>query len=190
MLGTHRRRDLPLGMALRGYYTSDRHDDLFIESHLDIRDAEGNVVPGYGWIFPMGDGRVNVGVGAPFHRPALKGVNTSHLMETFVEFAPKSWGLTPETCLGPPSGGKLPMGLSIGPRAGAQCHPWPGMRRDRSTRSTAKASPMATRPGGSRPRPWAMRLSGEGAPALSEYDRQLQAAYGPYYKVARALRAA
>jgi flavin-dependent dehydrogenase len=29
-------------------------------------------------------------------------------------------------------------------------------------------------------------LSGEGAAALTEYDRQLQAAYGPYYKVARA----
>ncbi|HEX3333878.1 MAG TPA: geranylgeranyl reductase family protein, partial [Acidimicrobiales bacterium] len=63
LLGTKRRRDLPLGMALRGYYRSDRHDDPFIESHLDIRDSDGNVVPGYGWIFPMGDGTVNVGVG-------------------------------------------------------------------------------------------------------------------------------
>ncbi len=52
MLGTSRQRELPLGMALRGYYRSDRHDDTFIESHLDIRDAEGNVVPGYGWITP------------------------------------------------------------------------------------------------------------------------------------------
>jgi flavin-dependent dehydrogenase len=29
-------------------------------------------------------------------------------------------------------------------------------------------------------------LSGEGAQALDTYDRQIQAAYGPYYKVARA----
>ena len=50
-----------MGMALRGYYRSPRHDDPFIESHLDIRDADGKVVPGYGWIFPLGDGRVNVG---------------------------------------------------------------------------------------------------------------------------------
>ena len=48
---------------LRGYYRSPRHDDAFIESHLDIRDSKGTVVPGYGWIFPLGDGRVNVGVG-------------------------------------------------------------------------------------------------------------------------------
>ena len=70
MLGTVRNRELPMGMALRGYYRSERHDDPFIESHLDIRDAEGNVVPGYGWIFPMGDGRVNVGVGLLSTDPA------------------------------------------------------------------------------------------------------------------------
>ena len=118
MLGTTRRRDLPMGMALRGYYRSDRHDDPFIESHLDIRDAEGNVVPGYGWIFPMGDGRVNVGVGLLSTDQRWKGLNTSHLMDAFVAFAPSSWGLRPETSLGPPTGGKLPMGLSVGPRAG------------------------------------------------------------------------
>ena len=39
-------------------------------------------------------------------------------MDTFVDYAPASWGLSPETCLGPPTGGKLPMGLSVGPRAG------------------------------------------------------------------------
>ena len=118
MLGTSRRRDLPMGMALRGYYSSDRHDDPFIESHLDIRDPEGNVVPGYGWIFPMGDGRVNVGVGLLSTEQRWKGINTSTLMDTFVGYAPASWGLSPETCLGPPTGGKLPMGLSVGPRAG------------------------------------------------------------------------
>ena len=118
MLGTTRRRDLPLGMALRGYYRSDRHDDPFIESHLDIRDADGTVVPGYGWIFPMGDGRVNVGVGLLSTEQRWKGVNTSTLLDTFVDYAPKSWGLGPETSLGPPTGGKLPMGLSVGPRVG------------------------------------------------------------------------
>ncbi len=41
-----------MGMALRGYYTSDRHDEPWIDSHLDIRDPKGDVVPGYGWVFP------------------------------------------------------------------------------------------------------------------------------------------
>ena len=95
-------------MALRGYYTSDRHDDPFIESHLDIRDADGNVVPGYGWIFPMGDGRVNVGVGLLSTDRRWKGVNTSHLMDAFVNWAPESWGLSPRPASAPRPGASSP----------------------------------------------------------------------------------
>jgi geranylgeranyl reductase family protein len=62
-IGTSRERSYPLGMAIRGYFESPRHDEPWIESHLDIRDKAGNVLPGYGWIFPVGDGRVNVGIG-------------------------------------------------------------------------------------------------------------------------------
>ncbi len=184
-LGTNRRRDLPLGMALRGYYTSDRHDDQFIESHLDIRDGAGNMVPGYGWIFPMGDGRVNVGVGLLATDRRWKGVNTTHLMDAFVNWAPESWGLRPETCLGPPTGGKLPMGLSVGPRAGGNVivvgdaagaiNPFngEGIAYGYETGRLAAAA-------------LGQALAGEGAAALIGYDRQLAAAYGPYFKVARA----
>ena len=66
----------------------------------------------------MGDGRINVGVGLLSTDQRWKGLNTSHLMDAFVEFVPESWGIRPETSLGPPTGGKLPMGLSVGPRAG------------------------------------------------------------------------
>jgi len=185
MLGTSRRRDMPLGMALRGYYRSERHDDPFIESHLDIRDTEGNVVPGYGWIFPMGDGRVNVGVGLLSTEQRWRGMNTTRLMDAFVDFAPASWGLSPQTCLGPPTGGKLPMGLSVGPRAGGNVliagdaggviNPFNGegiAYAYETGRLAAAALGHA--------------LTGEGAPALAAYDRELTAAYGPYFKVARA----
>ena len=116
--GHHAAPGPPHGHGPARLLPSERHDDPFIESHLDIRDAEGNVVPGYGWIFPMGDGRVNVGVGLLSTDQRWKGLNTSHLMDAFVDFAPESWGIRPETSLGPPTGGKLPMGLSVGPRAG------------------------------------------------------------------------
>jgi len=43
--------------------TSPRHNESWIESHLDLRDESGSVIPGYGWVFPLGDGRVNVGIG-------------------------------------------------------------------------------------------------------------------------------
>jgi menaquinone-9 beta-reductase len=185
MLGTSRRRDLPMGMALRGYYRSDRHDDPFIESHLDIRDADGDVVPGYGWIFPMGDGRVNVGVGLLSTDQRWKGLNTSRLMDAFVDFAPASWGLRAETSLGPPTGGKLPMGLSVGPRAGGNVvitgdaggaiNPFngEGIAYGYETGRLAAAA-------------LGHALTGEGTRALIDYDDELTAAYGPYYKVARA----
>ena len=114
-LGTARDRSYPLGMAIRGYFTSPRHDEPWIESHLDVRDAAGNVLPGYGWIFPVGDGRVNVGVGLLSTFKQWKEVNTTKLMESFVGWAPDSWGISPETSCGPPTGGRLPMGLSVGP---------------------------------------------------------------------------
>jgi geranylgeranyl reductase family protein len=117
-LGTSRNRSYPLGMAIRGYYESPRHDEPWIESWLDIRDKADNVLPGYGWIFPVGDGRVNVGIGLLSTFNQWKAVNTSHLMQSFVEYAPDSWDLRPETCCGPPTGGRLPMALSVGPHAG------------------------------------------------------------------------
>ncbi len=51
-LGGRRDKAKPQGMAIRGYFRSPRHDEGYIESHLDVRDRAGNVVPGYGWIFP------------------------------------------------------------------------------------------------------------------------------------------
>jgi len=117
-LGATRNREIPLGMAIRGYFSSPRHAESFIESHLDIRDASGAVIPGYGWIFPLGDGRVNVGVGILSTFDKWKQVNTTKLMDAFVEWAPDSWCLSPETSLGAPTGGRLPMGLSVGPRVG------------------------------------------------------------------------
>jgi menaquinone-9 beta-reductase len=117
-LGASRDKSLPLGMAIRGYYESPRHADSFIESHLDIRDSSGEVIPGYGWIFPLGDGRVNVGVGILSTFDRWKQVNTTKLMNAFVEGAPASWCLSPESSLGAATGGRLPMGLSVGPRVG------------------------------------------------------------------------
>jgi menaquinone-9 beta-reductase len=117
-LGALRDKSVPLGMALRGYYTSPRHAEQWIESHLDLRDASGASIPGYGWIFPLGDGRVNVGVGVLSTEKRLKGLNTTRLMDAFVKQAPPSWGLNAKTALGEPTGGRLPMGLSVGPRHG------------------------------------------------------------------------
>ena len=117
-LGTQRRREWPMGMAIRGYYESPASTDDYIESHLDIRDAEGNIVPGYGWIFPLGDGRINVGVGLLSTDRRWKGVNTTKLMDTFVNFVPDRWGISSHDAMGPATGGRLPMGFAVGPHTG------------------------------------------------------------------------
>ena len=114
-IGNQRNRSYPQGMALRGYWTSPRHDEPWIDSWLDLRDQNGHAMPGYGWIFPLGDGRVNVGVGLLTTSAKWKGANTTQMLDAFCSFVPKSWGINPTTCLGPATGGRLPMGLSVGP---------------------------------------------------------------------------
>jgi geranylgeranyl reductase family protein len=183
-LGTARDRSFPLGMALRGYYRSPRHDDTFIESHLDIRDHEGNVVPGYGWIFPLGDGRVNVGVGLLSVEGRWKGVNTTRLLQTFVDGAPGYWGLSSEAACGPATGGKLPMGLSVGPRVGptvlcvgdaaGAINPFNGEGIAYGYETGRLAAACLGR-----------ALTGVGPEALADYETRLEEAYGLYYLVGR-----
>ncbi len=183
-LGVVRNRHWPMGMALRGYYTSDRHDEPWIDSHLDIRDTNGKVVPGYGWIFPLGDGRLNVGVGLLSTGGAWKGVNTTKLQEYFVTQVGEAWGLNDETCCGPPTGGRLPMGLSIGPRVGANTltigdatgmvNPFNGEGIAYGYESGRLAAGVIGE----------ALLNDDGA-MLGLYDERLQAAYGEYFKVAR-----
>ncbi len=184
-LGTSRNRAYPLGMAIRGYYTSPRHDEPWIESWLDIRDKADNVLPGYGWIFPVGDGRVNVGIGLLSTFNQWKAVNTSHLMQAFVEYAPESWDLRPGTCCGPPTGGRLPMALSVGPHAGptylvigdagGAINPFNGegiAYAYETGRMAAGAIHTAL-------------ATGDGM-ALQTFESELWATYGLYYKTARA----
>ncbi|MFF0815816.1 geranylgeranyl reductase family protein [Rhodococcus sp. NPDC003318] len=71
-LGRQWHRDTAYGVAARAYVDSGRSDDEWITSHLELRDAAGTVQSGYGWVFPLGGGRVNIGVGtlATAARPA------------------------------------------------------------------------------------------------------------------------
>jgi menaquinone-9 beta-reductase len=184
-LGTARNKEWPMGLALRGYYRSERHDEPWIDSHLDIRDPEGKVVPGYGWIFPLGDGRVNVGVGLLSTGGAWKGVNTTKLQEYFVAQVAKDWGLSEATSCGPATGGRLPMGLSLTPRVGANTltigdaaatiNPFNGEGIAYGYETGRLAAGVVGE-----------ALLHDDASKLALYDQRLDAAYGEYYKVARA----
>lgn len=183
-LGTSRDKSYPLGMAIRGYFTSPMHDDKMIESHLDLRDREGNVLPGYGWIFPVGDGRINVGVGLLSTFNHWKSVNTTHLMEAFVATAPPEWGISPETSCGPATGGRLPMAFSVQPNAGptflvtgdaaGSINPFNGEGIAYAYETGRLAATYLDE-----------ALQTNNAMALSQYSAKLQETYGLYYRVAR-----
>ncbi|MDQ1446575.1 MAG: menaquinone-9 beta-reductase [Acidimicrobiaceae bacterium] len=184
-LGTSRRRDYPLGMAIRGYFESPRHDDPWIESHLDIRDRAGNVLPGYGWIFPVGDGRVNVGIGLLSTFNQWKAVNTTHLMEAFVDYAPASWGISPASSCGPATGGRLPMGMSVGPAVGPT---WivTGDAAGAINPFNGEGIAYAYETGRLAAGVVGDALSSGDGLVLQEYPRLLDERYGLYFKVARA----
>jgi len=118
VLGAARDKTRPYGLAARAYFASPMSDDGFMESQLELRDASGANIPGYGWVFPMGDGTVNIGVGvlSTFHR--WKDVNTSSLMAAMVAAAPEHWGVSADSQLAEARGGKLPMSFSVGPLVG------------------------------------------------------------------------
>jgi menaquinone-9 beta-reductase len=61
-MGLRKRDDRPIGVAVRRYYESPRHDDDYLESWLELWDGD-RLLPGYGWIFGVGDGTSNVGLG-------------------------------------------------------------------------------------------------------------------------------
>jgi len=117
-LGASRDKSLPMGIAIRGYFESPLHDDPWIESSLDIQDRKGNAMPGYGWIFPVGNGTINVGIGLLSTFRDYKSINTSHLFEEFAHSLPEYWGINPDTPVAPPTGGRLPMAGSVGPKCG------------------------------------------------------------------------
>ncbi|MGE0877062.1 MAG: geranylgeranyl reductase family protein [Acidimicrobiia bacterium] len=183
-LGTSRNRDWPQGMAIRGYYESPLHDDPWIESALDLRDRNGNSLPGYGWIFPVGDGTVNVGVGLLSTFRDWKNVNTSHLMNEWAATAPAYWGLRPEGATCEPTGGRLPMGGSVGPKAGPSflivgdaagtVNPFNGEGIDYAYETGRMAAGVLHE-----------ALSANDPLALQRYPKLLDDEYGLYFKVAR-----
>jgi flavin-dependent dehydrogenase len=184
-IGTARNRNWPQGLALRGYYRSQRDTEDYIDSFLDIRDATGRVVPGYGWIFPMGDGRVNVGVGLLSTQGPNKGANTTKLMENFLAQLPASWGLGPETSCGAPVGGRLPMGLSVGPRVGPDClvvGDAAGLINPFNGEGIAYAYESGRLAAGA----VADALASGDSQNLAAYEQAIEEIYGMYFRVGRA----
>jgi geranylgeranyl reductase family protein len=118
-VGIDKRDDRPMGVAVRRYYTSPRTKDDYLESHLQLWDrsdpANPILLPGYGWIFGMGDGTVNVGLGILSTSGAFKSTDYRALMRSWVAGLPAEWEFTEQTATGRIGGAALPMGFNRTP---------------------------------------------------------------------------
>jgi flavin-dependent dehydrogenase len=116
LLGRTWHRDTVYGVAGRSYVDSDLSDDPWISSHLELRGESGEILSGYGWIFPLGDGSVNLGVGtlATARRPAE--VALRPLMRHYAEQRREDFRLSGE--IRRPTSALLPMGGAVSHVAG------------------------------------------------------------------------
>jgi geranylgeranyl reductase family protein len=116
VLGRRWHQETVYGIAARGYLATARSDDPWLTSHLELRSPDGAVLPGYGWIFPLGNGEVNIGVGAlsTTKRPAELALRP--LMSYYTDLRREEWGFE-----GQPramSSALLPMGGAVSGVAG------------------------------------------------------------------------
>jgi geranylgeranyl reductase family protein len=117
--GIEKRDDRPMGVAVRRYYSSPRSKDDYLESHLELWDrsdpANPTLLPGYGWIFGMGDGTSNVGLGILSTSKAFGSTDYRALMRSWLDGTPEEWGYREENAVGKIGGAALPMGFNRTP---------------------------------------------------------------------------
>lgn len=93
IVGAERDPSETFGLAIRAYAESPRHAERHLEACLSLRDEHGTAVPGYGWMFPAGDGTVNVGVGALSTMKGFKKLNLNRLLEQYASLVRGPWSL-------------------------------------------------------------------------------------------------
>ncbi|WP_433682486.1 geranylgeranyl reductase family protein [Nocardia sp. CA-119907] len=116
MLGRTWHRRYAYGTAARAYIKSARSDDQWITSHLELRNADGELVPGYGWVFPLGNGEVNIGVGSLATEKRPSHIALKPLLEHYTSLRREEWRF--EGSLRAVASALLPMGGAVSNIAG------------------------------------------------------------------------
>ena len=186
-MGLQKRDDRPIGVAVRAYYTSPRHEDDYLESWLDLWDGD-RLLPGYGWIFGMGDGTSNVGLGLLNTSTAFGNTDYHALLRRWLAGMPPEWGFTEDHRVGPVRGAALPMafnrtppytrGLLLVGDAAGMVNPFNGEGISCAMESGEIAARIVTQA--------LAAPSWAGAEkVLNSYPRALADAYGGYYALGR-----
>lgn len=116
--GREKRNDRPMGVAVRTYFKTPRHDDSMMESHLELWDGKANesdLLPGYGWIFGLGNGLSNVGLGSVSSTASATKIDYKDIFARWMENVPAEWGFTPENQVGELRSAALPMAFNRQP---------------------------------------------------------------------------
>ncbi|VEG29825.1 ribulose-1,5-biphosphate synthetase [Actinomyces howellii] len=192
----------PLGVAVRAYFRSPRADDAWMESRLELWDGppgRSDLLPGYGWLWPVGDGLVNVGLGSVSSRSSSRlssgagsragaRIDYKAVFGRWMAAVPPSWGLTPDNQVGRLASAALPMAFNRKPHyaeglmllgdAGGMVSPFNGegiaqalMSGRLAAESVAQASARSTAAGREQ--------------ALAQYPLALRAELGGYYTLGR-----
>ncbi len=189
-MGLHKRDDRPMGVAYRAYYRNPRHTDDWLESWLELRDAEhpDRLLPGYGWIFGMGDGTSNIGLGILNTSDAFRGVDYRDMMRRWLATTPPEWKLTEDNRTSPIRGAALPMGFNRKPHytrglllvgdAGGMVNPFNGEGIAYAMESGEIAAKVIAQAS-------SRRTNYDRELALSDYPKILSQTYGGYYTLGR-----
>jgi len=190
-LGITRRENRPMAVAARAYYKTPMHDDEWMESWLELWDGkpgESNQLPGYGWIFPCGDGTANVGLGILDTSKAFRDFNPKDSMRKWLANTSEELGFRDENLVGEIRSAALPMGFNRKPHysrglmlvgdSGGMVNPFNGEGIDYALEAGHMAAATVvqalSRPSGhSRER------------VLEGYAAALDSAYGGYFTLGR-----
>jgi menaquinone-9 beta-reductase len=191
-MGLHRREDRPMGVAVRTYFTSPRHQDDYLESWLELwdrRHAQAQLLPGYGWIFGMGDGTSNVGLGILDSSASFQELNWREVLKAWCASMPEDWGYTPENMTTPIRGAALPMAFNRQPHytrglllvgdAGGMINPFNGEGIAYAMESGSIAADVIVQA-------HARSTAALRERALGRYPQVLKDTYGGYYTLGRA----
>jgi len=186
-VGLTRREERPMGVAVRTYYRSPRHDDDWMESWLELWDGEpgrSRLLPGYGWVFGVGDGTSNVGLGVLNSSSAYGKVDYRDLLRRWTATMPAEWQYDEDHREGPVRSAALPMGFNRTPHhhqgmlllgdSGGMVNPFNGEGIAYAMESARIASDVVVQALG-RPDA-ASRLR-----ALDAYPEALRSAWGGYF---------
>lgn len=191
-LGREKRADRPMGVAVRTYYTSPRTDDDYLESWLELwtTDDSGKrvLLPGYGWVFGVGDGTSNVGLGILNTSSAFGKTDYREVMRRWVAGLPEDWTMSDQTMTQPIRGAALPMGFNRQPLsaaglllvgdAGGMVNPFNGEGIAYAMESGRVAAEVVNRA-------LARPSSAERNRVLASYDHVMKDALGGYFTLGR-----